>query len=111
MGIFHANVQYLGPGSTTREPQHMEFLWVRWFGYDFSQLGGFEMRRLHCVGFVPEDSSGAFSFLDPSVVIRGVHLIPGFAHGRIEHSMGATCLRKYQTEEDDNDWQYLYVNM
>ena len=35
LGIYHANVRYVGPNRTiSREPQHMEFLFVRWFGRD-----------------------------------------------------------------------------
>ncbi|PSR72506.1 hypothetical protein PHLCEN_2v11606 [Hermanssonia centrifuga] len=78
VGIFHAKVQYSGPGSTTPEAQDMEFLWVRWFGRDLSAPGGFDKRRLHRVGFIDGDKPGAFGFVDPQMVIRSVHLIPAF---------------------------------
>ena len=31
-GIFHAQVLHVGAKSTNHSPQHIEFLWVRWFG-------------------------------------------------------------------------------
>ena len=33
------------------------------------------------VGFLDAEQPGAFGFLDPAVVIWGVHMIPGFAYG------------------------------
>jgi hypothetical protein len=36
---------------------------------------------MHHVGFVDSDDPLAFGFLDPQYVIRGVHLLPAFAHG------------------------------
>ncbi|KAJ3554423.1 hypothetical protein NM688_g3120 [Phlebia brevispora] len=111
VGIFHANVQYTDQDATTHDTQRVEFLWVRWFGYDFERPGGFKTLRLHRVGFVPENILGAFGFLDPSVVIRSVHLIGAFAYGRIGDLMGPSIVRQYQEEDDDQDWRYLYVNM
>ncbi len=34
VGIFHAMVVYTSPSSCSIKPQHMEFLFVQWFGYD-----------------------------------------------------------------------------
>ncbi|KAL6307514.1 hypothetical protein BKA93DRAFT_727333, partial [Sparassis latifolia] len=81
VGVFHVNVCYRGPLPISRQPQHMDFLWVRWFGRDLTAPGGFETRRLHRVGFVDIDDYKPFGFLNPDEVLRGVHLIPAFAHG------------------------------
>ncbi|KAF7795294.1 hypothetical protein EIP86_006448, partial [Pleurotus ostreatoroseus] len=81
-GVFHANVVYTGPGSTTRQPQRMEFLWVRWFGIEPGTENPWKRLRLPLVGFVPDDELGAFGFLDPQHVIRGVHMILAFSFGR-----------------------------
>jgi hypothetical protein len=34
LGVFHAQVLHTGPSATNWSVQHMEFLWVRWFGID-----------------------------------------------------------------------------
>ena len=59
----------------------MDVLLVRWFGFDSpDNQSGWGARRLHKVGFLPDtDEYGpAFGFLDPSQVLRMVHLIPDF---------------------------------
>ncbi|KAI0090930.1 hypothetical protein BDY19DRAFT_886849 [Irpex rosettiformis] len=116
LGVFHANVRYLGEGSTSREFERVEFVWIRWFGRDQNMLGGFAARRLHCVGFVDAESGGAFGFLDPSLIIRAVHLIPAFHYGRTSELLkGYSIARQYDADPDDNDsdedWQYYYVDM
>jgi hypothetical protein len=57
----------------------MEFLFVRWFTTDLGKpnQGGWESKQLYQVRFVDGDD-GAFGFLDPQEIIRGVHLIPAF---------------------------------
>ena len=81
VGIFHTAVVYIGPGSRFVEPQHMEFLFVWWFGCDLGHWGGWKARQPYQIGFVNGDDNDAFSFLDPQEVIRGVHLIPAFHYG------------------------------
>lgn len=110
-GIFHVNVQYTGPAFVSKKEHRVEFLWVRWYGRDLRALGGFGRKRLHRVGFVDVDEPGAFGFLDPALVLRSVHLIPGFEHGRTTDLMGPSLLRSFQEDADDADWRYYYVNM
>lgn len=118
IGVFHANIRYVGPGSTSREPQRIDFLWIRWFGRDMTAPGGFATRRYHRIGFLDAAQPGAFGFLDPAVVIRAVHLIPAFAYGRTSELLeGKSVARRYTTEAEDaddcatTDWLYYYVNM
>lgn len=110
IGIFHANVQHrdarVGPASRCSEPQKMEFLWVRWFGRDLHHRAGWKAKRLHRIGFDEQDQ---FGFLDPNDVIRGVHLIPAFAHGRTSDKLAPSMAR--HPSENDEDWAYYYVNM
>lgn len=87
----------------------MVFLWVRWFGRDLTYRAGWAARRLHHVGFVDGLDPEAFGFLDPSEVIRGVHMIPGFAHGHTWGSLGPSIARK--VPENDRDWTFYYVGM
>ncbi|KAI0280070.1 hypothetical protein BC826DRAFT_875634, partial [Russula brevipes] len=50
-----------------------------------------------------------FTFLDPDQIIRGVHLIPGFAHGKSSHALGPSLARL--PSDKDEDWLYFYVNI
>ncbi|KAG1840499.1 hypothetical protein DFJ58DRAFT_718370 [Suillus subalutaceus] len=77
LGIFHALVIHTGEHSKSHEPQQMDFLWVRWFSRD-------PVKRLEWVGFIPSDDPGAFGFLDPQQVIRGIHLVPAFHYGHTD---------------------------
>lgn len=109
IGIFHTYVVHTGPESVTSDPQRMDFLWVRWFGQDPSHRSGFRAKRLPRVGFIPSDDDGAFGFLDPQEVIRAVHLMPAFAHGKTTELLGPSVAR--QPKDGPADWQYYYVNM
>ena len=104
LGIFHANV-FLSVGSSTAKPIRMEFLWVRWFGHDSMWKSGWQARHLDRIGFVPQEDTEAFGFLDPGAVIRAAHLIPVFAYGRTIELCAPSVAR-----EDEGDWEYYYVN-
>ena len=52
----------------------------------------------------------AFGFLDPKEVIRGVHLIPTFHHGRTTTLLPPSITARVPSEKDE-DWYYYYVNM
>jgi hypothetical protein len=51
----------------------------------------------------------AFGFLDPNLVVRGVHLIPAFYHGRTEEYLAPSIARPLSDE--DTDWVYFYIAM
>lgn len=106
IGIFHANVRHVGPTSKFSDPQRIEFLWVRWFGRDMGYRAGWKAHRLHRVGFIDDNS---FGFLNPKEVIRGVHLIPAFEHGRTSDYLARSIAR--QPSEKHEDWAYYYVGM
>jgi hypothetical protein len=83
---------------------------VRWFGRDLvSHVGGFAARQLHRIGFLDESDPDAFSFIDLSVVVRGVHLIPTFSLGRTGNWLGPSFVR--HEEDQDEDWVGFYVNL
>jgi hypothetical protein len=112
IGVFHATVQFKGLSSHPEiEPGlcQMEFLWVRWFGWDPTHRGGWKSKRLHRVGFVDGKDPDAFGFLDPKNVVRGVHLIPAFAYGHTNSLLQPSVARA--PSEQDRDWMYFYVNM
>ena len=111
IGIFHIFVQMRDP--ITRkfsDCKRFDVLHVRWFGRNLRDdaQGGWKAKRLHRIGFMPAGSPDAFGFLDPALVIRGVHLIPRFAGGRTSQYLGPTIIRK--PSEDNEDWVNYYVN-
>ncbi|KAJ3556338.1 hypothetical protein NM688_g2089 [Phlebia brevispora] len=113
-GIFHANVQYIGPDGRWPQPRRMEFLWVRWFGRDLSAPCGFAARRLPRLGFVDGEDSDWFCFLDPSLVIRGVHLIPAFHFDKFDADdaqVVKSVLEGSRSGDDQSDYRHYYVDM
>ncbi|KZV84874.1 hypothetical protein EXIGLDRAFT_623736 [Exidia glandulosa HHB12029] len=102
LGIYHTRVVH--PILAPRE-KLVQFLWVRWFGRDNSP-SGWRAGRLDRIGYVPSEDEDAFSFLDPSLVLRACHLIPAFAHGRTPDLLDNSTAR----DSDEGDWQYYYVN-
>ncbi len=108
--IFTVTFRYLDPAGNSweAEPRTMHVLWVRWFGRDTHSAAGWDKRRLHTIGFVPEDDEAAFGFLDPDQIVRGVHLIPAFAFGRTAEMLRPSVVR--HPDEKDKDWKFFYVN-
>ncbi|KAF8219615.1 hypothetical protein L208DRAFT_1338968 [Tricholoma matsutake] len=68
LGIFHANVMYIGTGNTDYHPRRLEALWVRWYKLESGNVT-WSMRMLDCVSFLPVNDENAFGFLDPSDVL------------------------------------------
>lgn len=111
LGLFHEKVLHTGKNVQNRSIQHMEFLWVRWFSIEPGFRSGFKAARLPKIGFIAETKPNAFGFLDPSVVLRGCHLVPAFASGRTNKllkmvSPTAACL-----PNETDDWANFYVIM
>ena len=104
LGIFRVKV--LHPSLETL--MSMDILWVRWLEIDQKHRAGWKAKRLYRVQFVPCHEDGAFGFLDPADVIRGVHLIPGFNNGYIVHSP-EDPISKWDYAPSNN-WQNYYVN-
>ncbi|KAI0261414.1 hypothetical protein BC834DRAFT_972687 [Gloeopeniophorella convolvens] len=110
IGIYHAYVRYKGSRAT--QTQRMEYLWVRWLGRDMRHRSGFSLCRLPRVGFLPSNDPNynAFGFLDPAEVIRAIHLIPAFAHGRTTTLLTPKSMA-HRPQDEGQDWEYYYVNM
>ena len=51
---------------------------------------------------------GAFGLLDPAEVIRGIHMIPAFAHGHVDKLGKSIACRP---QDEDEDWRYFYIRM
>jgi hypothetical protein len=110
LGVFHARVLHTGPAATNRSVQNLEFLWVRWFGRAPEHRSGPIFARLPKIGFMEDIDELAFGFLDPSLVIRGCHLIPAFSDGKtIDLLRTIHTVARPPCEMDD--WVNFYVNM
>jgi hypothetical protein len=106
LGVYHVNVVYTGPGMLNYEPHRFEFLWVRWYHTVDALRTGWTARKLDRLQFARMAEDDAFGFVDPSDVLRGCHIIPAFASGRL-HADGkglSHCAR------DSSDWVAYYVN-
>ncbi len=115
IGIYHTNVVYIGPGTKGYDVDRYDFLHVRWYQLETdstqSQPGeniycNWKSLRLDRLAFFPMATEGAFSFVDPSLVMRGCHFIPAFTFGRV-HSDGNGLS---SLANDASDWKYYYVN-
>jgi len=112
IGIFHVEVQYLGPGSSNRGIQALEFLLVRWFEVDQYAPFGVDSFKLPRVTFVrPESAFETFGFVDPSQVLRAIHLVPTFTLGQVADGLGNCSFARQQDPNSDQDWKAFYVNM
>jgi hypothetical protein len=81
--------------------EQVNFLWVRWFGRGLTYHSDWKAKQLPRTWFI--DSSDAFGIVGPCEVIRGVHLIPEFAYGKMSdlcHSIARN------PKEKDLDWNY-----
>ena len=113
IGVFHANVQHVGKHSRDYRIQRMEFLWVRWLGTIPDYSFGRQQALLPKIGFIPDSDEFAFGFLDPSLVLRGCHLMPAFAAGRTTKLLTTTpgSVTEARQPGEEDDWTNYYVGM
>jgi len=105
LGIYHANIVYVGPGMVDYQPQCFEFLWVRWYKVMEKVPAGWTARRLDRIRFPPLAKDDSFGFVDPSDVLRGCHIMPRFSKGQL-HSDGKGLSKR---AGDSSDWAEYYV--
>lgn len=105
LGVYHANIIYVGQGMVDYQPRRMEFLWVRWYRTTGSN-SGWEDETLDRVQFLPMADDNAFDFIDPFDVLRGCHIVPRFSNGRT-HLDGKGLSR---CARDTSDFLQYYVN-
>ncbi|KAG2029778.1 hypothetical protein BDR03DRAFT_1017973 [Suillus americanus] len=105
--IFHVDVWDCNDMSMEK-PCQIDFVLVRWFGHKAYYQSGWSAKCLHHIGFLRGEDS-PFGFLDPDVIIQGVHLIPAFESGKTDELLPNPFV---QPEADLNeDWLHFYVNM
>ena len=114
IGLFHAVVRH--PSSIN--PIILDVAWVHWYGKDpdSSYQSGWKAHHLPQIGFVEytEDistsNSPAFGFVDPTHIIRGIHLIPAFHHGMTNELLPPSKSARLPSE-GNLDFNFFYVNM
>ena len=110
LSMFHARVLHMDPAAANKSIQNIEFLWVRWLGLVPGRRFGFKQARLPKVSFLPHTDSLVFGFLDPSLVLRGYHLIPAFTDGKTSDLL--PVMRSVARSPDEHeDWAAFYVMM
>ena len=112
LGIFHVHAYRAAHGlngDNDTPSRLLQVLWVRWFDLDTSAPGGFRRRRLHRLKWV-DVGDGAFGFVSPDQVLRAVHLIPAFAHGKSDDALPGYSLARLDFDGDE-DWNFHYIGM
>ncbi|OSC98561.1 hypothetical protein PYCCODRAFT_1454293 [Trametes coccinea BRFM310] len=107
LGMFHVNA-YIA-GHANEEPTLLQVLWIRWYNFDETSPWGPESGRLPRVSFAPLDDE-PFGFIAPDQVLRGVHLIPAFAHGLSDSALPGYSIARLEDEEDQ-DFCYYYIGI
>ena len=107
LGIFHVNVRHLGRMETER----MDFLWVHWFGRNLDHEGGFATCRLHHIRLTDSKDFTSYRFLNPSDVLRAVHLIPAFKFSPNQTIQNANVSDSSGNSDDAHIQEFQYVSM
>ena len=110
LGIFHLRVLHLDPSAVNHLVQHVEVLWVWWFGLVPGHQFRAKVAWLPKIRFVPDTDPQAFGFLDPSLVIHGCHLIPAFSD-RCTAELLTTLPSAGWPPDKTDDWANFFVNM
>lgn len=105
LGIYHANIIYMGEENRDYTPHRLEFLHVRWFEMDDTIVGGWSSLRLDRVRLRPITETGSFGFLDPADILRGSHMISAFSFDK--PNKNGTGLSGLSTNVLDNILYYV----
>ena len=86
--------------------KHMQFLHVRWYTPVTTLNGGWAKKRL--IPLKLDDSELSYGFVDPALVVRAVHLIPGFHHQT--RPIPTPRSVAYRESDGDEEYNIFYVN-
>ena len=111
LGIFHTEVQHIAWQSSDLRPKVIDFLWVRWFEPVRSYSFGRKQAKLPKIHFCSDNDDFTFGFLDPSLVLRGCHLIPAFADGKKSQPLTIPTTSNLKIGPLQADWYGYYVGM
>ncbi|RXW21632.1 hypothetical protein EST38_g4229 [Candolleomyces aberdarensis] len=107
LGIYHANVSYIGvlPDGTRRyESFRLDIVWGQW--YESLNHPGKEEFQLDRLRLSPVETPESLHFMDPADVLRGVHLIPQFSLGKAD----ALPPKSRLVIPQESEWKAYYVN-
>lgn len=108
IGIFHANVSYVGTLPEGANPyadsrfHRMDFTWIHRYNF----CGSTTEFKLDQVSMVPISSSNAFDFVDPADIVRAVHLIPRFSAGKLDPQIPRSPL----SAVDEESYEAYFIN-
>lgn len=88
----------------------MDVLWVWWLACSMETTSVWAAKHLPHVSFYDSNNPSAFGFLDPDLVIRGVHLIPAFTYGQTSALLPQDSIA-CQPSDNQKDWEWFYVNV
>lgn len=105
IGIYHANIIYIGNGNADYQPRRLEFLWVRWYHFNGVPCE-WRQKRLDKLHFPSLAGSESFGFLDPNDVLRSAHIIPLISEGKMYNDgQNASPLA-----QSNADWKSYVIN-
>ena len=82
---------------------------VKWYGCEYDFAFGDEAIQQERIGFIKgTDNVQQFGIIDPSLIIRRVHIIPAFALGRA-HADSQISPLPLKPKRDD-EYEAYYVN-
>ncbi|PBK81610.1 hypothetical protein ARMGADRAFT_947896, partial [Armillaria gallica] len=99
------------PQSSGFWPHLMHFLWVRWLDDKLRWKSGRRQAHLPKIGFGLDTDDYAFGFLDPTMVIRGSHLLPDFVGGRTHELLQTVESTAACEDQEDDNWANYHVNI
>lgn len=105
IGVYHANIHFISPGSKDYLPRQLDFAHVWWFEL-VPPMSVENRTQLDMLQFVPMNNVNAFDFVNPADILRGCHLILAFARGRSHPDH----INFSPITKDGDDWKYYYVN-
>ena len=107
LGIYHANVSYIGvlPDGTRRyDSFRLDVVWGQWYeALDHPTREEFQLDRLR---LCPIQAPESLHFMDPSDILRAVHLIPQFSLGKVDTLPPKSRLITPQ----ESEWKAYYIN-
>ncbi|RXW11255.1 hypothetical protein EST38_g14600 [Candolleomyces aberdarensis] len=107
LGIYHANVSYIGvlPDGTRRyDSFRLDVVWGQW--YETLDHPGKEEFQLDRLRLCPVGTPQSLHFIDPSDILRAVHLIPQFSLGKVDSLPPKSRLVTPQ----ESEWKGYYIN-
>ncbi|KAI9057374.1 hypothetical protein FKP32DRAFT_1551893, partial [Trametes sanguinea] len=109
ISIFHVNAFLVTPALEEEpEPQLIHILWVRWFELDTLIPAGLAARRPPRLRFAGLEDD-PFTFIAPTQVLRGVHILPAFHYGRSDVALPYPSITRGDIE--DEDYAFYYVGI